>query len=80
LDLSVLAPNDPQVDGSTANSIQVLGGNICVAGETYHATDGTYGEMYKPVPCYWLNGIRTDLSVGREHMLGYGRSIFLTGK
>jgi hypothetical protein len=79
-DLSVQFPIEPNEDRSAANSIQVLGGNVCVVGEIHYATAGRNDTIYLPHPCYWLNGVRTDLSAPVKHMHGYGRSIFLTGK
>jgi hypothetical protein len=79
-DLSVLAPNDPTLDLSSANSIQALGSNVYVAGETYYMEFGPYTRWHA-MPCYWKNGVRTDLSIpSQTHMMGYGRSIFVTSK
>jgi hypothetical protein len=54
----------------TAISIYVSGTDIHIAGYTYNSSDIR-------VPCYWLNGTRTDLSVLDSNSQGRAYSIFV---
>ena len=56
-DLSMI---DPALDG-WVNSIFVLGRDVFAAG--HNGFDPNLGA-FSPIPCYWKNGVRTDLPSG----------------
>lgn len=75
-----LAIPDPEVNRwSETSSLAVIDGKVCVAGHYGTNPSVIFPRRSQSVPCYWVDGVRTDLEIPDVATEGLTASIAVSG-